>query len=297
MTELDLVAESASDLGADPARAATVARIEVAVGSHCVSGLHWGRGDPEVVFLHGGGQNAHTWDALLLQTDFPAVAFDLPGHGRSSWRTDGLYLPRDIAPTLAAAVEAVAPNARGVVGMSLGGLAGLVLGATRPDITRRLVVVDVSPASTPERSRQITSFAALGPFPSFDDMVSHAERYRPSAPRRALRRAVYYNAQRRPDGQWEWRHDRRDVAGGDRMAPVFADLPSYWETVAEVACPTLLVVGGRSPIVTPADVERYRALLPGIEVVEIEGARHSVQGDRPRELAQLLQGFLELGER
>ena len=89
MTELDLVAESASDLGADPARAASVARIEVAVGPHRVSGLRWGCGDPEVVFLHGGGQNAHTWDALLLQTDFPAVAFDLPGHGRSSWRTDG----------------------------------------------------------------------------------------------------------------------------------------------------------------------------------------------------------------
>jgi pimeloyl-ACP methyl ester carboxylesterase len=81
------------------------------------------------------------------------------------------------------------------------------------------------------------------------------------------------------------------------MAPVFADLPSYWETVAEVACPTLLVAGGRSPIVTPADVERYRALLPGIEVVEIEGAGHSVQGDRPRELAQLVQGFLRLGGR
>ena len=46
-----------------------------------VSALVWGR-DPRVVFLHGGGQNAHTWDTVILGLGLPALAIDLPGHGR-----------------------------------------------------------------------------------------------------------------------------------------------------------------------------------------------------------------------
>ncbi len=36
-----------------------------------------------MVFLHGGGQNAHTWDTVILGLGVPALAIDLPGHGRS----------------------------------------------------------------------------------------------------------------------------------------------------------------------------------------------------------------------
>ena len=41
------------------------------------------RASPELVFLHGGAQNAHTWDTVALALDRPLVAIDLPGHGHS----------------------------------------------------------------------------------------------------------------------------------------------------------------------------------------------------------------------
>ena len=44
-----------------------------------LSYLRWGNGEPELVFLHGGAQNAHTWDTVLLALGRPAVAIDLPG--------------------------------------------------------------------------------------------------------------------------------------------------------------------------------------------------------------------------
>ena len=57
-----------------------------------------------MVFLHGGGQNAHTWDTVILGLGLPALAVDLPGHGRSAWREDGDYGPeaqrRDASPVL-----------------------------------------------------------------------------------------------------------------------------------------------------------------------------------------------------
>ena len=77
------------------------------------------------------------------------------------------------------------------------------------------------------------------------------------------------------------------------MAALFADLPRYWDDVARIACPAMVVLGGRSPIVEPDDIARYRRLVPGIEVVTIPESGHNVQGDAPAELAALLTGFLE----
>ncbi|NDF84288.1 MAG: alpha/beta hydrolase, partial [Actinobacteria bacterium] len=53
-----------------------------------------------------------------------------------------------------------------------------------------------------------------------------------------------------------------------------------------------LVRGGISPVVDDADVAELRRRKPGVEVVVIDGAGHSVQGDRPVELAEVLTRIL-----
>jgi pimeloyl-ACP methyl ester carboxylesterase len=55
--------------------------------------LAWGEQPAEIVFVHGGAQNAHTWDTVVLALGRSAIAVDLPGHGHSSWRNDGAYWP------------------------------------------------------------------------------------------------------------------------------------------------------------------------------------------------------------
>lgn len=61
------------------------------------------------MFLHGGGQNAHTWDTVILGLGEPALAVDLPGHGRSAWREDGDYGPKLNAASLIPVLEEHAP--------------------------------------------------------------------------------------------------------------------------------------------------------------------------------------------
>lgn len=58
-----------------------------------LSYLRWGRANPEVDFLHGGGQNAHTWDLAALAVGRPAIAVELPRHGHSYCRADRNYSP------------------------------------------------------------------------------------------------------------------------------------------------------------------------------------------------------------
>src|ERR1700688_106990 len=118
--------------------------VEVAPG-RTMSALVWGEGPPELVLLHGGAQNAHTWDTVALALDRPLVAIDLPGHGHSGHRDDHVYWPADNAIAVETAVRALAPNAALVVGMSLGGLTALALADRAPDVVRQLVLVDVTP--------------------------------------------------------------------------------------------------------------------------------------------------------
>ena len=65
--------------------------LEVAPGRK-VSALVWGDAPPELVLIHGGGQNAHTWDTVALALDRPLLAVDLPGHGHSDWPQESAWL-------------------------------------------------------------------------------------------------------------------------------------------------------------------------------------------------------------
>ena len=111
----------------------------------------WGDGAPELVLLHGGAQNAHTWDTVALALGRPLVAIDLPGHGHSDWRTSGDYRPQAMAGDITAVAEQLAPDAPTLVGMSLGGLTALTALATTPSLAEHLVLVDITPGVNQEK--------------------------------------------------------------------------------------------------------------------------------------------------
>ena len=179
-----------------------------------LSYLRWGEGEPELVFLHGGAQNAHTWDTVVLALGVPAVAVDLPGHGHSDRREDRDYGPWQNAAAVATLLEAVAPAARCVIGMSLGGATTIRLAAQHPELCRRAVFVDVTPQIN-DSSRQLstaergTVSLIAGPpiYDSFDEMADAAVALSPFRGAAGVRRGVRHNARRLDDGRWTWRYD------------------------------------------------------------------------------------------
>ena len=292
LDEFALLPENAEQIGAI-GPLPTVARIE----SGEVSALKWGDEPPEVVFLHGGGQNAHTWDTVIIGLGLPALAVDLPGHGRSGWREDGDYGPKLNAETVRAVLREYAPRPRLVVGMSLGGLTALRIAATEPALVPELVLVDVTP-SAPDRHEQMTK-AQLGAvalvqgertFPSFEAMLDVTVAAAPNRDRKSLRRGVFHNSKQLDDGTWTWRYDTfRKGDGG--MPDSFQGL---WDDVPKITMPTTLVRGANSYFVNDEDAEAFANGAPGFQRTHVVAdSGHSVQGDQPRALVDILQGILD----
>ena len=106
--EFSYLAENCQEFDLDEPVGVRVSRIEHRVSDgRELSALRWGTTSPEVVLVHGGAQNAHTWDTVCLALrPRPILAIDLPGHGRSDWREDGDYRPRQNAVDVASFMRA-----------------------------------------------------------------------------------------------------------------------------------------------------------------------------------------------
>jgi pimeloyl-ACP methyl ester carboxylesterase len=290
--EFGLLHENASevDLPFDPANPPAVRRVHVdAPSGHTVSAIVWGEREPELVLLHGGAQNAHTWDTVALALGLPLVAIDLPGHGHSAWRDDKSYRPQQMAGDVAHAMRELAPKATSLVGMSLGGLTALCAIAEEASLADRLALIDVTPGVNHEKAEPILTFIQ-GPevFASFDEILERTMAYNPTRSRSSLRRGVLHNATEREDGTWVWRYD---LPVGERVEDFETRFGDLWDAVAAVEGPILLVQGGLSGVVDDDDVAELLRRQPDAEVVVVEEAGHSVQGDRPLELASILAVF------
>lgn len=292
--EFELLPENAAEAGLPWDGPPTVTRRSIEVdGGRRVSVLAWGDAEPDAVLFHGGAQNAHTWDTVALALGRPLLAVDLPGHGRSDWRDDHDYSPATNAAALEEVVRAMAPRAALVVGMSLGGLSALALARRAPDLVRRLALVDVTPGTDREKAEPIAAFVAGPPsFASFEEILARTVAYNPTRSESSLRRGILHNAYEREDGSWVWRYDR--TWGGDIGEHV--GFRRQWDDVENLDVPALLVRGSESGVVTDEDVAEFGRRHADLRVEVVRGAGHSVQGDRPVELAALLADFLAGGD-
>ena len=291
LPEFALLAENAEQAGATgPLPEAE--RVEAGRGEGRVSALRWGGATPRVIFLHGGGQNAHTWDTVIVGLGEPALAVDLPGHGHSAWREDGDYSPQHNADALAPVLREFAPSADLMVGMSLGGLTAIRLAAAAPDLASELVLIDVTPSAlqrhsemTKEQQGTVALMHGEREFPSFQAMLDLTIAAAPHREVKALRRGVFHNSRRLDNGNWTWRYD------AIRKFPDFAGL---WDDVDALSAPITLIRGGASGFVSNEDADELSRRAKDFRRAHVvENSGHSVQSDQPRALIDLLRGVLD----
>ncbi len=217
---------------------------------------------PELLFLHGIAGSREDWkpvvDALRRRASgvfARAVALDARGHGASGWSESARYDGDAHFTDVALAIDRLAIRNVVLCGYSMGGGVAMMIAAAFPDQLRGLVVVDSYP--DPEMTPGSRSIA------------------------RALARwwADVGTGAAVPEAG-PWGRGRFDPAIARTFAEDLAagrarrlDLWPFWSAVR---CPTLLIRGGLSRVVTESAARRMLSNQKGAEMVEIPGAGHGL---------------------
>jgi pimeloyl-ACP methyl ester carboxylesterase len=78
--EFSMFGENISEYSLQIKTVPSVSRIAIQLGDgRTLSALKWGVDEPEILFVHGSAQNAHTWDTVILAMGVSAIAIDMPG--------------------------------------------------------------------------------------------------------------------------------------------------------------------------------------------------------------------------
>ena len=259
--------------------------------------IDWGTaGKPPLLLLHGGMQNAHSWDltAVALKRDFNVVAMDLRGHGDSAWSDEGKYSHADHADDIAALVEHLGWARPIVMGLSLGGLSATRFAYEHPERVARLVIVDVGPQLAQGGVGRIMDFTA-GPaeLDSIDDFIQRAVEYNPRRKPEQLRYSLTHNLRLLPSGKYAWKYDRR--IGQSRPGAKAERVPNFaemWERLADIKCPTLVVRGEKSDVFAEETGRRMAEVIPDCRFVTVPNAGHTVPQDNARGFLEMVAPFL-----
>jgi pimeloyl-ACP methyl ester carboxylesterase len=164
----------------------------------------------------------------------------------------------------------------------MGGLHSINLTARHPERVRALVIVDASPDPLPDGAERAQRLLTGRPtrFRDHPEARAYLERTSPGYPA-----AVYENrlafAFREEDGELVWRSDPAALA---RIMTRRMPTEDRWAALAAIACPTLVVRGTRSNVLSEEVAqEMVRSVRDG-RLMELD-AGHNVPLDRPRELA------------
>jgi pimeloyl-ACP methyl ester carboxylesterase len=270
-------------------------RLEV--GGHRTRALELPGDGPGIVLLHGWGDSADTWRALLnglAPYGRRALAVDLPGFGRASRLAQGPILPQLDAFAAALVDRWAGDEPLVLAGNSLGGAVALRAGE-RADLPLA-GVVPVAPAGLElpgwfdlvERDpivRRLLQIPVPVPAALVRTLVGSAYRQLAFASPTVAQREVVH--------AFAAHHDSRArvaalLDNGRRLIPELAHAPF---DLAAVGCPVLLVWGTRDHMVPHTGARVVLDALPGTRVELIEGCGHSPQVEATGRLLELLLEF------
>jgi pimeloyl-ACP methyl ester carboxylesterase len=270
-------------------------------------GLHrmayWEWGDPAnrrvLVCAHGLSRQGRDFDTLArgMCDSYRVVCPDVVGRGRSDWLSDpmGYTIPHYVADmvTLLARLNAEVVH---WVGTSMGGLIGLGLAALPKSAVQRLVLNDVGPTIDPAGIARIGGYVGrVAQWKTLDeaadDLWTISTGFGPHTREQWL---ALTEPQLRQDG--DWLRPRSDPGIAVPFKAVTPELAAageamMWQSYDRLTCPTLLLRGAESDLLSRATARAMTERGPRARLVEFAGVGHAptlIQPDQVQAVREFL---------
>jgi pimeloyl-ACP methyl ester carboxylesterase len=271
-------------------------------GLHRMAYREWGdpRNRDVLVCVHGLTRSGRDFDELAraLCTQFRIVCPDVAGRGDSDRLADPKhYTWAQYVADMVTLIARLDVEAVSWLGTSMGGLVGMALAAQPGSPIRRLILNDAAPVIAKAALERIATY--VGQELSFATL-EEAEKYV---------RAISAPFGPHSDAQWRFLTETWVRRGEDgslrphydtRIAEAYrATMPEedleLWHLYDALRCPTLLVRGERSDLVSPQTAAEMARRGPKVKVVEIRGVGHAPTLLQPDQIA-VVRDFLLEGE-
>lgn len=250
-------------------------------GFHRLVYFEWG--DPEsdraVICVHGLTRRGRDFDWLArsLEERHRVVCVDLPGRGASDWLPIAAdYQPSTYLQDIAALIARLKVEHVDWMGVSLGGLLGMMLAAQPKTPIRRLVLDDIGGYVGVEALQRIAGY--VGQDLAFDDqkaleayMREVNTGYGPLTDAHWAHLATH-GSRRDENGAWRQHYDPKLA---EPFKQGFSEPVELWPLWDLIPCPVLILRGAESDILTADTAKEMVSRKPGAKLVQFEGVGHA----------------------
>lgn len=281
----------------------TASRVEGTSKFHDVNGvklhyLEWGVGSSSsLLVLHPGMLNARIWDAFgsAMARHYRVVAPDVRGFGDSQW--SNTYSDDVFIDDIRALTTVLGLKRPILCGNSMGGTLAYSYASLHPQDVDRLIVVDTGPGEKPAEAGTPVAPAgaraggpppvAAGPFTTPEAAAAGVPAMFGAAFVKAM---VQHNLKQAPDGRWHWKHDPAVMAAAEQS---MRD-PRKWPRWNAVKCPTLILRGERSPVLSQRIADQMIAENKNASLVVVPNAGHFIPIEQPAAFEAAVRTWLNL---
>jgi pimeloyl-ACP methyl ester carboxylesterase len=229
-----------------------------------------------------------------MAATYHVLALDQRGHGDTAWAPDGHYTSESFISDIIGFIDALHLAPILLVGHSMGGRHAAMVAAEYPDKVTKVVIVDTAAELSPVMRARLRQPSATAPLPepetfdTFEAVIGQGVAQYPLTPAAELRHANYHNLSHGANGKWRWKWDPALLER--RRRHVQSDLYAYLQ---RILCPTLIIRGQQSPLLTPEVAQKMLQSLPNGRLEEIAAAAHTVNADHAEAFNAIAAAFLK----
>lgn len=246
----------------------------------------YGQGDP-IIILHGLFGTLDNWQTIArqLSKNYSVFLIDQRNHGRSP-HMDAIDYPL-MAEDLQAFMLELGMYQAHIIGHSMGGKTAMQFALEYPDMVDKLVIVDITPKKYVGGHQVI--FDALFSL-DLNKLENRKEADAILSERIdefGVRQFLLKNLTREKEGNYKWKMNLPVIHKHyeDILAAIESDYPFEKST--------LFIKGGQSNYITEVDMPLIQTLFPEAKLETVEDAGHWVHAQKPKELLELVNRFLD----